>query len=134
LSEIELPDSLGYTAEHEWIAAAPGSDAPTGPVRVGISAIAVEALGEIVYVDLPEVGAAVTAGEPCGEIESTKSVSELFSPATGTIAEVNSALVDDPAVVGTDPYGEGWLFAVEVTALGELMTAEAYRAANAEDA
>jgi glycine cleavage system H protein len=134
LSEIELPDSLGYTAEHEWIAAAPGSDAPAGPVRVGISAIAVEALGEIVYVDLPEVGAAVTAGEPCGEIESTKSVSELFSPATGTIAEVNTALVDDPAVVGTDPYGEGWLFAVEVTALGELMTAEAYRAANAEDA
>jgi len=132
VSEIALPDSLGYTAEHEWIAVTPGSDAPSGPVRVGISAIAVEALGEIVYVELPEVGAAVTAGEPCGEIESTKSVSELFSPATGTIAEVNTALVDDAAIVGNDPYGEGWLFAVEVTALGDLLTADAYRAANSE--
>lgn len=133
MSEIELPTSLGYTAEHEWIAVPPGSDVPPAPVRVGISGIAVEALGEIVYVELPEVGAEVTAGQPCGEIESTKSVSELYSPATGTVAEINDALVDDPAVVGTDPYGAGWLFTVEVTSLGELLSAEEYRRANTDE-
>jgi glycine cleavage system H protein len=130
LSDIELPESLSYTAEHEWIDLAPGAPVPDAPVRVGISAIAVAALGEIVYVDLPEVGATLTAGEVCGEIESTKSVSELYSPATGTVAEVNSALVDNPALVSEDPYGAGWLFTAAVTEVGEVLDAAAYRAAN----
>lgn len=132
MSDVELPASLSYTTEHEWIDIAPGAAAPADPARVGISAIAVEALGEIVYVDLPEVGAEVTAGEACGEIESTKSVSELFSPATGTVTEINTALADHPELVSDDPYGAGWLFSVQVAELGALLTADDYRAANAE--
>lgn len=132
MSDVALPESLSYTAEHEWIDIAPGASVPAEPAKVGISAIAVEALGEIVYVDLPEVGADVTAGAVCGEIESTKSVSELFSPATGTVAEVNAALADNPELVSDDPYGAGWLFSVRVGEIGEVLTASDYRAANAE--
>ncbi len=116
---------LQYSAEHEWIAR-DGS----GPATVGVTAVAADALGDIVYVDLPEVGAAITAGEPCGEIESTKSVSELFAPVSGEITEVNSAVVDDPALVNGDPYGLGWLFKVGVSANGPLLSAEDYAAAN----
>ncbi|MFC8303562.1 glycine cleavage system protein GcvH [Specibacter sp. NPDC057265] len=116
---------LQYSAEHEWIARN-----GAGPVTIGVSAVAADALGDIVYVDLPEVGAAVTAGEPCGEIESTKSVSELFSPVTGEVTEVNTAVVDDPAQVNSDPYGAGWLFKVAAESEGPLLSAQEYAAAN----
>lgn len=116
-----FPDTLQYTAEHEWLAA--GS-----PATVGITETAAEALGELVYVELPAVGDEVTAGAVCGEVESTKSVSELYSPVSGTVVEVNQAAVDDPALVSSDPYGEGWLLRVDVTGTGPLLTAEEYRA------
>jgi glycine cleavage system H protein len=116
---------LKYSAEHEWIAT-DGS----GPSTIGVSAVATEALGDIVYVDLPEAGSTVTAGQTCGEIESTKSVSDLYSPVTGTVTEVNDAVVADPAVINNDPYGAGWLFKVEVESVGELLSAEEYAAAN----
>jgi glycine cleavage system H protein len=117
---------LKYSAEHEWIAT-DGS----GPSTIGVSAVATEALGDIVYVDLPEAGSTVTAGQTCGEIESTKSVSDLYSPVTGTVTEeVNDAVVADPAVINNDPYGAGWLFKVEVESAGELLSAEEYAAAN----
>jgi len=116
-----FPDHLQYTVEHEWLSE--GS-----PATVGITQTAAEALGELVYVELPAVGDTVTAGQVCGEVESTKSVSELFSPVTGTVVEVNTAAVDDPALVGSDPYGEGWLLRVEVTGSGPLLSADEYRA------
>ncbi|WP_136517701.1 MULTISPECIES: glycine cleavage system protein GcvH [Cellulomonas] len=119
----ELPDTLQYTAEHEWIDAA-------SPATVGITSVAADALGDIVFVELPGVGDEVTAGAVVGEIESTKSVSELYSPVTGTVVEVNQAVVDDPALVNADPYGAGWLLRVEVTATGDLLSAEEYRALN----
>lgn len=116
---------LKYSAEHEWIAT-DGS----GPSTIGVSAVATEALGDIVYVDLPEAGSTVTAGQTCGEIESTKSVSDLYSPVSGTVTEINDAVVADPAVINNDPYGAGWLFKVEVESAGELLSAEEYAAAN----
>jgi glycine cleavage system H protein len=116
---------LKYSAEHEWVAA-DGS----GPANVGISAVAAEALGDIVYVDLPEVGSTVTAGETCGEVESTKSVSDLYAPVTGEVVEINDEVVSDPALINSDPYGAGWLFKVAVTEEGPLMSAEEYAAAN----
>ncbi|ODU00858.1 MAG: glycine cleavage system protein H [Pseudonocardia sp. SCN 72-86] len=124
-----IPENLSYTSDHEWIAVAPGATA-SGEVRVGLSSIATDALGEIVFVDLPAVGTELTAGAACGEIESTKSVSELVSPANGTVVSINPALEDNPALVGEDPYGEGWLFTVEVTSLGKVLDAAAYRAGN----
>jgi len=116
---------LRYSAEHEWVA--PEED---GAVRIGISAVAADALGDIVYVDLPEVGTAVTAGETCGEVESTKSVSDLYAPVSGEVTAVNSAASNDPALINSDPYGEGWLFTVAVTSEGPLLSAEDYAAAN----
>ncbi|WP_449373650.1 glycine cleavage system protein GcvH [Arthrobacter psychrolactophilus] len=116
---------LKYSVEHEWIA-----QDGSGPSTIGVSAVAADALGDIVYVDLPEVGSTVTAGETCGEIESTKSVSDLYSPVTGTVTEVNTTVVDDPALVNADPYGAGWLFKVEVESEGPLLSAEEYAAAN----
>ncbi|MBO9706097.1 MULTISPECIES: glycine cleavage system protein GcvH [Arthrobacter] len=116
---------LRYSAEHEWVA-----QDGDGAVRVGISAVAADALGDIVYVDLPEVGAVITAGETCGEVESTKSVSDLYAPVSGEITAVNAAASDDPALINSDPYGEGWLFTVAVTAEGPLLSAEEYAAAN----
>jgi glycine cleavage system H protein len=116
-----FPEQLHYTVEHEWLA--DGS-----PATVGITETAAEALGELVYVELPAVGDQVTAGAVCGEVESTKSVSELFSPVTGTVVEVNQAAIDDPALVSSDPYGAGWLLRVDVTGTGPLLTAEEYRA------
>lgn len=101
------PEDLKYTREHEW-ARAEGTT-----VRVGITAYAQGALGDIVFVSLPEVGAPVAAGEPCGEVESTKSVSDIYAPVSGTVAARNEALVAAPELVNSDPYGEGWL--VEVT-------------------
>lgn len=119
----KVQTGLRYSAEHEWI-----DDA--SPAKVGVSEVAADALGEVVYIELPEVGAALVAGEVCGEIESTKSVSELFSPVTGEVVEVNGAVVDDPALVNSDPYGAAWLFKVAVTDEGPLLSAEQYAADN----
>nr|WP_297428964.1 glycine cleavage system protein GcvH [uncultured Actinotalea sp.] len=116
-----IPTDLQYTAEHEWVAQG-------APVTVGITRHAADALGDLVYVELPEVGAEVSGGTVCGEVESTKSVSEIFSPVTGTIAEVNQAVVDDPSLVNSDPYGAGWLFKVEVSDAGSLLSAGEYAA------
>ncbi|MFJ5696245.1 glycine cleavage system protein GcvH [Arthrobacter sp. NPDC093125] len=121
----KVVSELKYSAEHEWVAA-DGS----GPATIGISAVATDALGDIVYVDLPEVGSAVTAGETCGEVESTKSVSDLYSPVTGEITEINDAVVSDPAVINNDPYGAGWLFKVAVESEGPLLSAEEYASKN----
>ncbi|MFF1816552.1 glycine cleavage system protein GcvH [Kribbella sp. NPDC058245] len=119
------PEDLKYTAEHEWVKA--NEDAP---VRIGITDFAQDALGDIVYVQLPEVGSAVRAGDSCGELESTKSVSDLFAPVNGTVRAVNEALADQPDLVNTDPYGEGWLLDIEVDDIAEveaLMDAETYQ-------
>ena len=113
---------LRYTAEHEWV------DARDGVATIGITAYAAERLGDVVYVDLPEVGAQVQAGAVIGEIESTKSVGELFAPVTGTVTEVNAAVVDAPETVNADPIGEGWLVRVEYTDLPELLGADEYEA------
>ncbi|MEX5262591.1 MULTISPECIES: glycine cleavage system protein GcvH [Kocuria] len=120
-----IPSHLRYSAEHEWVD-------ESSPVKVGLSAVAVDALGDVVYLDLPEAGSTVTAGEVCGEVESTKSVSELFAPVSGTVVDVNAAVVDEPGLVNSDPYGDGWLFTVEVTDEGELLTAEQYEQAQEE--
>jgi glycine cleavage system H protein len=130
MTEQNLPENLSYTVEHEWIAVPPGAGVPAGEVRIGLSSVAVEALGEIVFVELPEPGTALTAGEPCGEVESTKSVSDLFSPVTGRVAAVNPALADNPALINDDPFGAGWLFSATVDVLGDVLTADEYRAAN----
>jgi glycine cleavage system H protein len=122
---LVIPDDLRYTAEHEWVAG-DGS----GPVRVGITHFAQDALGDIVYVQLPEVGAAVEAGESFGEVESTKSVSEIYAPVGGTVVARNDQLVDTPEIINTDPYGAGWLVEIapsDPAAVAGLLTAEAYR-------
>lgn len=107
--DITYPENLLYTSDHEWVAL-DGSVA-----TVGITGYAQDALGDIVFVQLPETGSEVTAGTECGEVESTKSVSELFAPVTGTVTEVNTALDDTPELVNSDPYGEGWMFRVELS-------------------
>lgn len=117
---MSIPTDRQYTAEHEWVRVADGT------ATVGVTEYAATSLGDVVYLDLPAVGDAVVAGQPCGEIESTKSVSDLYSPVTGTVASVNEAANDSPEVVNTDPYGEGWLFTVTVDAEGPLLDAEAY--------
>ena len=116
------PTHLQYSAEHEWVAL----DGDTA--RVGVTAYAAEALGDIVYVDLPAVGDTVTAGETCGELESTKSVSDLYSPVTGEVVEVNEDVDGDPGLVNSDPFGRGWLLVVKVTETVELLDAAAYDA------
>lgn len=120
----ELPTHLHYTTEHEWL-----DDG--APATVGITGIAADALGDIVYLELPAVGEELIAGAVVGEIESTKSVSELYSPVSGTVVEINQAAVDDPSVVNSDPYGQGWLLKVDVTSTGPLLTADEYTAQNA---
>jgi glycine cleavage system H protein len=119
-----FPSDLKYTAEHEWVKD-PGG--PPGSVRIGITDSSQEALGDIVYVQLPEVGEQVTAGSAVGELESTKSVSDVYSPVSGEVVARNDALDATPELVNTDPYGDGWLF--EVTTSGEsseLLDAAAY--------
>ncbi|KAE8764188.1 glycine cleavage system protein GcvH [Georgenia thermotolerans] len=118
---MTYPADRRYTRDHEWIAV--DGDVAT----VGITSYAAEALGDVVYLDLPEVGTTVTAGESCGEIESTKSVSDLIAPATGEVLSVNTEAVDAPESVNADPHGEGWLYTVRVGELPEdLLDAEAY--------
>lgn len=119
------PDDLKYTTEHEWIRLADDT------AEVGITDYAQEQLGDIVYVSLPEAGTEVEAGTSIGELESTKSVSDIFAPVSGTVAESNPALDDAPEVVNTDPYGAGWLVRITVadsSAMGDLLDADGYRA------
>ena len=124
-----LPADFSYSEDHEWINSS--ADAAQGAtVRVGITSVAADRLGEVVFAELPAVGDTVTAGDTCGEVESTKSVSDLYAPVTGTVTAVNEAVHDDYAVINNDPFGEGWLFEVEVSETGELMTAEEYAASN----
>jgi glycine cleavage system H protein len=121
---MNFPDDLRYTQEHEWVSV-DGTIA-----RVGITDYAQDALGDVVYVDLPQVGATVAAMASCCEVESTKSVSEIFSPVSGSVAEVNADLTDTPQMINEDPYGKGWIFAVEMADAAELdglMDAAAYR-------
>ena len=112
----------------------PGADVPDVPVRIGITSVATDSLGDLVFVDLPQVDSTVTVGEACGEVESTKTVSELYPPVSGRVTEVNQAAVDDPAVITADPYGAGWLFAVQPAAAGDLLTAAEYAEKNGVNA
>lgn len=125
-----LPNDRSYTTDHEWVMIAPGADLPDEPVRVGITSVATASLGELVFVDLPAVGSTVTAGEACGEVESTKTVSELLPPVSGRVTLVNQSAVDDPGIITADPYGQGWLFAVHPTDTGTLLTATEYAETN----
>jgi glycine cleavage system H protein len=125
---MEYPESLRYSREHEWVRVDGGEG---DEVVIGITDFAQDALGDVVYVALPEVGAEIAADGNCGEIESTKSVSEIYSPVAGTVVAVNDALGDRPEFVNTDPYGEGWIARLrpsDPAALGDLMDADAYRA------
>ena len=125
----DFPGDLRYSKDHLW---ARRSD-NAGPVRVGVSDFAQVSLGDIVDVTLPRIGEAVRAGEPCGDIESTKSVNDLMAPVTGTVAARNEELADSPDLVNTDPYGQGWMFEIDTDPatlnqqLGALMDAAAYR-------
>ena len=116
-----MPD-LKYTAEHEWIAL--DGDVAT----VGITDYAADKLGDVVFIDLPDVDSGVSAGQVVGEIESTKSVGELYAPLTGDVVAVNQAVVDDPSIVNADPFGAGWLvkLRVDISSTGELLDREAY--------
>lgn len=123
-----FPEELHYTAEHEWVS---GTAEPGSTVRVGITDFAQDALGDIVYVNLPDVGTDVAAGDAIGELESTKSVSDIFSPLGGTVTAVNDELNSNPELCNTDPYGEGWLVEVSVGAAadpGSLLSAADYEA------
>ncbi|MCW2756123.1 MAG: gcvH [Marmoricola sp.] len=126
-----FPDDLKYTAEHEWVRT-PGETA--GSVRIGITDFAQDALGDIVYVQLPELGDSVEAGAAVGELESTKSVSDVYSPVSGEVVARNEALDATPELVNSDPYGAGWLFEVAVAdggATSELMDAATYESTHA---
>ena len=127
----DIPSDLHYTAEHEWVRRS-GDDT----VRIGITDFAQSALGDVVFVQLPGAGSEVTAGEAFGEVESTKSVSDLYAPVSGKVSAVNSELEANPQLVNTDPYGAGWLLDIQVessdvaaleSAIAELLDAEAYR-------
>jgi glycine cleavage system H protein len=121
---VTTPDNPKYTSDHEWIQA----DGET--VRVGITDYAQESLGDIVYVKLPDPGEKVTKGDSMGEVESTKSVSEVYAPVSGTVSQRNEALDGQPELINSDPYGEGWMVEITVddpASLGELLDAEAYQ-------
>ena len=127
---MEFPEDLRYTEQHEW-ARIEGTR-----VRIGISDFAQDALGDVVYVDVPEAGTEVRAGEPFGEVESTKSVSDVYAPVSGTVVQANAALAEAPQLVNQDPYGAGWMIDLEVadaSDLDRLMDAAAYRAFTEKD-
>lgn len=120
----DFPEDLKYSADHEWVRSGNAST-----VRVGITEYAADQLGDIVFVSLPAVGEAVAPGDACGELESTKSVSDIFCPVAGTVSAVNELLDGSPETINADPYGDGWLFELELDAdadLDELMDADAY--------
>jgi glycine cleavage system H protein len=121
----DVPDDLRYTAEHEWIRGGDGAKT----VRVGITDYAQEALGDVVYVSLPEVGAQVAKGAAVGEVESTKSVSDIYAPLTGTVTARNEKLDEQPELINSDPYGEGWILELDLSDESEtedLLDAAAY--------
>jgi glycine cleavage system H protein len=120
------PTNRSYTKEHEWVLVE--GDVAT----IGITAYAAEKLGDVVFVDLPKVGTSTTYMKICGEIESTKSVGELYAPLDGEVVEINDVVVSAPETVNTDPFGAGWLIKVKFTSLPELMTAEEYAALTGE--
>ncbi|WOT34098.1 glycine cleavage system protein GcvH [Streptomyces coeruleorubidus] len=123
------PQQLRYSKEHEWLSAA-----EDGVATVGITEHAANALGDVVFVQLPEVGDSVSAGETCGELESTKSVSDLYSPVSGEVTEVNEDVVNDPSLVNSAPFEGGWLFKVRVTdEPGDLLSADEYTAFSAAE-
>jgi glycine cleavage system H protein len=122
---MEFPDELRYTKEHEWV-----RDEGNGRARVGITDFAQDALGDVVYVDVPEVGTSVAANQPFSEVESTKSVSDVYAPVSGSVVERNSALEEHPELVNEQPYGDGWIVTLEMSDAAELdslMDAAAYR-------
>ena len=126
MSELEYPQDLRYTAEHEWVRS--GDD---GTVRIGITSFAQDSLGDVVYVSLPTVGDTVAAGAACGEVESTKSVSDLYAPLAGEVTAVNESLEATPELVNTDPYGEGWMYELrpsDAAAVDALLDPAAYQA------
>ncbi|TVT16818.1 glycine cleavage system protein GcvH [Amycolatopsis rhizosphaerae] len=126
---MSAPEELRYTEEHEWVATGSGDS-----VRVGITEYAQDQLGDVVFVELPEVGKQLSAGDAFGEVESTKSVSELFAPVDGEVVAVNGAVVDSPELINSDPYGEGWLIEIRVgdpSAVEALLDSEAYQALTA---
>lgn len=126
---MKVPEGLHYSREHEWVRV----DGDTAVI--GITDYAQDALGDLVYVQLPEIGVTVKAAEVCCEIESTKSVSEIYAPVSGTVVEVNEALIDVPEQVNTDPYGEGWIFKLTVSdpaEIGALLDASSYSALTEE--
>lgn len=126
MSDLDYPDGLRYTTDHEWIRV--GADAV---VRIGITAFAQDALGDVVYVSLPAAGETVAVGDACGEVESTKSVSDVYAPLAGEVTAINPALDAAPELINSDPYGEGWMFEMKVadsSALEALMDAETYQA------
>lgn len=128
MADVEIPENLLFTTEHEWV------DADGEEVTVGITAFAAEQLGDVVYVALPEVGASVTVGDVTGEVESHKSVSEIFAPVEGEVVAVNERLADEPELAGTEPYEGGWLYRVRlVGGTDHLLDAAAY-ARQLEDA
>jgi glycine cleavage system H protein len=124
-----IPDDLRYTDAHEWVRANP--DGAEGVVRIGITDYAQAQLGDVVFVDLPAVGDVVTAGTPCGEVESTKSVSEIYAPVSGEVVAVNGALEAHPELVNSGPYGDGWMVDIRpadgADVLAGLLDAAAYR-------
>ncbi|CAN5586721.1 glycine cleavage system protein GcvH [soil metagenome] len=125
MSELEYPEDLRYSTEHEWV-----REQGEGVVRVGITSYAQDALGDVVYVSLPDVGDSLAKGDACGEVESTKSVSDLYAPMAGEITAVNEALDATPEDINTDPYGQGWMYELKLAdagALDALMDVEAYR-------
>jgi glycine cleavage system H protein len=119
----DVPDDRRYTSEHEW------ARDDGGRIVMGITDYAQDQLGDVVFVGLPDPGTEVTAGEPLGEVESTKSVSDVYSPVTGTVVEKNGRLEQNPEIVNQDPYGDGWMVAIAPSGdhSGELMTADEYR-------
>ncbi|GIW47619.1 MAG: glycine cleavage system protein GcvH [Deltaproteobacteria bacterium] len=120
---VEIPEQLKYTKEHEWV------KIEGDTVVIGITDYAQDALGEIVYIELPSEGDEITKGDPFGSVESTKSVSELYAPVSGEVVEVNEALLDSPETINEDPYGEGWMIKVkpyDLAELDDLMDSEEY--------
>lgn len=125
MSTLQYPDDLRYTSDHEWV-----RDQGDGVVRIGITDYAQDALGDVVYVSLPTVGDTVTVGDSVAEVESTKSVSDIYAPLAGEVTAVNDSLDDTPEAINSDSYGEGWMYELRITdpaALADLLDAQAYQ-------
>jgi glycine cleavage system H protein len=121
---VQIPEDLRYSTDHEWVRV------DGGRVRIGITDYAQDALGDVVFVDLPDLGSTVAAADSVGEVESTKSVSDIYAPVSGTVVEINTDLADAPEHLNEDPYGEGWICVIEVadlTELDRLLSAADYR-------